>query len=74
MGLDQARQYRELQLAGPHISDFDRFIFIIGAPRSGTTTMSRMLQAHPQIAFPFVKDVDGLSTSSIDERLQQAVA
>jgi hypothetical protein len=31
-------------------------VFIVGAPRSGTTTMARMLQAHPQIAFPFVKE------------------
>jgi hypothetical protein len=40
----------------PQISDFQRFILIVGAPRSGTTTLSRMLQAHPQVAFPFVKE------------------
>jgi len=40
----------------PAIEDFDHFVFIVGAPRSGTTTMARMLQAHPQIAFPFVKE------------------
>lgn len=40
----------------PRIEDFERFVFIVGAPRSGTTTMSRMLQAHPQVAFPFVKE------------------
>ena len=40
----------------PRIEDINRFVFIVGAPRSGTTTMSRMLQAHPQILFPFVKE------------------
>lgn len=38
------------------IEDFHKFIFIVGAPRSGTTTMSRWLQVHPQVAFPFVKE------------------
>jgi hypothetical protein len=40
----------------PHIEDIDRFIFIVGAPRCGTTTMARWLQAHPQVLFPFVKE------------------
>ena len=40
----------------PRISDIDRFVFIVGAPRSGTTTMSHWLRAHPQILFPFVKE------------------
>ena len=40
----------------PRIEDIDRFTFIVGAPRCGTTTMSRWLQAHPQILFPFVKE------------------
>ena len=40
----------------PQIADFQKMIFIVGAPRSGTTTMSRMLQLHPQVAFPFVKE------------------
>jgi hypothetical protein len=43
-------------LAVPRIADFQKFVFIVGAPRSGTTTMSRWLQAHPQVAFPFVKE------------------
>ena len=38
------------------IEDVDRFVFIVGAPRCGTTTMARWLQAHPQILFPFVKE------------------
>jgi len=40
----------------PHIQDIERFVFIVGAPRCGTTTMARWLQAHPQVLFPFVKE------------------
>ncbi|MGE5562849.1 MAG: sulfotransferase family protein [Bacillota bacterium] len=40
----------------PSVSDIDRFLFIVGAPRCGTTTMARWLQAHPQVLFPFVKE------------------
>jgi hypothetical protein len=40
----------------PGIEDIDRFIFVVGAPRCGTTTMARWLQAHPQVLFPFVKE------------------
>ena len=40
----------------PRIEDIDKFIFIVGAPRCGTTTMARWLQAHPQVLFPFVKE------------------
>ena len=38
------------------IEDIDRFTFIVGAPRCGTTTMARWLQFHPQVLFPFVKE------------------
>ena len=40
----------------PRISDIERFLFIVGAPRAGTTTMSHWLRANPQILFPFVKE------------------
>jgi hypothetical protein len=40
----------------PLIQDIDRVVFVVGAPRCGTTTMARMLQEHPQILFPFVKE------------------
>ena len=40
----------------PRIEDVDRFLFIVGAPRCGTTTMARWLQGHPQVLFPFVKE------------------
>ena len=38
------------------IKDIENFLFIVGAPRCGTTTMARWLQAHPQVLFPFVKE------------------
>ena len=62
----------------PQIQDIDRFVFIVGAPRSGTTTLARMLEAHPQILFPFVKephffsqfDLRGLEDEELRERIQ----
>lgn len=40
----------------PQIQDIDHFVMVVGGPRCGTTTMARMLQAHPQVLFPFVKE------------------
>lgn len=40
----------------PRIADFDRFVFVVGAPRCGTTTISRLLDTHPEIASPAVKE------------------
>lgn len=38
------------------VRDFDRFVFVVGAPRCGTTTLSSFLRNHPDICFPFVKE------------------
>src|SRR5262245_15754404 len=38
------------------VDDFDRFIFIVGAPRCGTTTLARFLKQHPSINFPAIKE------------------
>jgi hypothetical protein len=38
------------------IEDFPTMIFIVGAPRCGTTTISDWLKQHPDICFPFVKE------------------
>ena len=62
----------------PQIEDVDRFLFIVGAPRCGTTTMARWLQAHPQILFPFVKephfftqfDLRGLDEAELRRRVE----
>ena len=40
----------------PSVSDFDRFVFIVGAPRCGTTTLSHFLREHPAVSFPAVKE------------------
>src|SRR5215217_6016867 len=64
--------------AMPQIDDFQRFAFIVGAPRSGTTTMSKMLRTHPAIAMPFVKephyfaqyDLRGLPERELRERVE----
>jgi len=63
----------------PHIGDVERFTFIVGAPRCGTTTMARWLQAHPQCLFPFVKephffwqhDLRGLSDDELKRRVEE---
>jgi hypothetical protein len=34
----------------------ERFAFIVGAPRSGTTSLSRYLEAHPDVCFSVVKE------------------
>ena len=62
----------------PKIGDFEKFAFIVGAPRCGTTTMSRLLQAHPEVLFPFVKephffslhDLRGLSDRHLRESVE----
>ena len=38
------------------VGDFDRFAFIVGAPRCGTTTLAHYLKSHPSISFPCVKE------------------
>jgi hypothetical protein len=38
------------------VNDFDRFLFIVGAPRCGTTTLSCFLKEHPAVCFPKVKE------------------
>ena len=35
---------------------FERFLFIVGAPRCGTTTLSRFLKDHPAVRFPALKE------------------
>ncbi len=62
----------------PRIEEVAKFVFIVGAPRCGTTTMARWLQAHPQVLFPFVKephffaehDLRGLDDAELRRRVQ----
>ncbi|MBA3525549.1 MAG: sulfotransferase [Pseudomonadota bacterium] len=59
------------------ISDFDRFAFVVGAPRCGTTTISRLLRAHPQLSFSLVKEPHFFSQhdlrDSADQQLRKLV-
>src|SRR3954452_14500158 len=61
------------------VDDFDRFVFIIGAPRCGTTTLSRFLKDHPSVRFPAIKephffaqhDLRGLSDDELRLRVER---
>jgi len=63
----------------PKIEDFDRFVFVVGAPRCGTTTLSHFLKGNPAIAFPAVKephffsqhDLRGLTDDELKERVER---
>ena len=60
------------------VRDFDRFVFIVGAPRCGTTTLAHFLKSHPAICFPLVKephyfaqaDLRGLRFEELRERVE----
>jgi hypothetical protein len=63
----------------PSIADFDRFAFVVGAPRCGTTTISRLLASHPQVDFSAVKephffsqhDLRNLTGTQLRQRVEQ---
>ncbi|HEX6661310.1 MAG TPA: sulfotransferase [Sphingomicrobium sp.] len=38
------------------VGDFERFVFVVGAPRCGTTTIANFLKTHPSVSFPSVKE------------------
>jgi sulfotransferase family protein len=40
----------------PHVQDIEKFAFIVGAPRCGTTTLANFLKPHPEVCFPAVKE------------------
>jgi hypothetical protein len=40
----------------PRVGDFDRFVFVVGAPRCGTTTLAHFLKCSPAACFPVVKE------------------
>jgi len=61
------------------VTDIDRFVFVVGAPRCGTTTLSRFLKDHPAIRFPSVKephffaqhDLRGLPDDELRDRVER---
>jgi hypothetical protein len=44
------------------------FACVAGAPRCGTTTLSRMLESHPQVSFSEVKEPHFFSMIDLDEK------
>src|SRR3954464_5399745 len=46
----------DLKLAAANAAAFERFLFIVGAPRCATTTLSRFLKDHPSVRFPALKE------------------
>ena len=60
------------------VGGLDRFVFIVGAPRCGTTTLSQFLKEHPDVSFPIVKephffaqnDLRGLSDEELRARVE----
>jgi hypothetical protein len=63
----------------PSILQFDRFAFVVGAPRCGTTAISRFLKRHPEIRFSAVKephffaqhDLRGLSAEDLQRTVEE---
>jgi hypothetical protein len=61
------------------VGDFDRFLFVVGAPRCGTTTLAQFLKASPAVAFPAVKephffsqhDLRGLDGRQLQVRIER---
>lgn len=49
------------------ISDFERMAFVVGAPRCGTTFISRLLGRHPQLSFSLVKEPHFFSLHDLRE-------
>src|SRR3954465_11527426 len=77
MGLDMRASITEGPTVG--VDEFERFLFIVGAPRCGTTTLSRFLKDHPSIRFPAIKephffaqnDLRGLSDEDLNQRVER---
>ena len=62
----------------PSVADFDRFLFVVGAPRCGTTTLAHFLKCNPAVSRPTVKephffaqnDLRRLSDSELQARVE----
>ena len=65
--------------AVPQIHDFDRFIFVVGAPRCGTTTLAEFLKHNAATCSPVVKephffaqwDMRDLATDQLKARVER---
>jgi hypothetical protein len=62
----------------PQIDDFDRFVFVVGAPRCGTTTLAHFLKHNAATCSPVVKephffaqwDLRDLATAELKARVE----
>jgi sulfotransferase family protein len=71
MGLDMRASITEGPTVG--VDEFERFVFIVGAPRCGTTTLSRFLKDHPSISFPAVKEPHFFAQNDLRELTGEAL-
>jgi hypothetical protein len=66
--------YREFMV---RVGDIERFVFVVGAPRCGTTTLSHWLKPHPAIRFPIVKETHFFAQNDLrslpDDELKERV-
>lgn len=81
-GSDQ-REYKgpvgvPMEATAPSIGDFDRFVFVVGAPRCGTTTLAGFLKSNRAVRSPIVKephyfaqnDLSNLDDASLRARVE----
>jgi hypothetical protein len=69
----------QVEVAALSASDFDRFIFIVGAPRCGTTTLATLFKQSGCVSTPIVKephyfaqnDLRSLPDSDLRRRVEQ---
>lgn len=63
----------------PRLEDIERFAFVVGAPRCGTTSLANFLKPHRQVCFPILKephffaqrDLRGLSETEVRSKIEQ---
>ncbi|HEX3422027.1 MAG TPA: sulfotransferase [Sphingomicrobium sp.] len=63
----------------PQINDIERFAFVVGAPRCGTTSLANFLKPHPDVCFPILKephffvqhDLRGLTDTELRNELER---
>ena len=65
---DEDQRSDEASAAEGYVWPTQPFACVAGAPRCGTTTLSRMLQSHPQVSFSEVKEPHFFSMIDLDEK------
>lgn len=68
----------QVEAAALSASDFDRFVFVVGAPRCGTTTLAGFLKGSASVCSPIVKephyfaqnDLRSLSDTQLRDRVE----